>query len=240
MNNNGGPPVEDPDPNQGLAPEIADVIRRFVSTELTAILNEHLPVLIRNEVRTALPQIEQAIRAGGTPAQSPSPEQNAASPQSSNPLGALLNDPTTVMDLVERGLDKYFQFQQTRAMLNIDNNPIAMAQYIQGKWPMVMNMFAPNPWGDGFQQMMANSYDFGGKIAWDHARKVLKYSRDLEDKGADGTPIAGLPSGSGGLPGSSVKPPEQQPPSTGTPTTGTFTKYGQEEIDLMLLESLNR
>lgn len=228
MTSNGAAPPEDQEPRpSGLSSEVADMIRQLINEQLSAALPQH----VRQEVRAALPEIQQifqsAVQAGQTaePAQEPEPTQ---ADNRSLLLNKLLQDP---LGLIDRAFERYFEFKRNQATLNIDTNPIASAQYLQAKFPMVMNMFAPNPWGDGFQQMMANSFDFGGKMAWDQARRVIKYSKDLNDVPPAGIPTASPPSNSSGSPSVSGTPPQ---------TNGLFTKYAQQDIDSMLVESLSR
>jgi hypothetical protein len=73
-------------------------------------------------------------------------------------LSNLLAEPDKVISLVNGVIGTIIQAK-------VGSNPLAVLNHIAQTQPQLLSLYAPNPWGSGFQKMMADSYEMGMRVA---------------------------------------------------------------------------
>ena len=205
-----------PEPEgDALSPEVEAVFRRFIDAEIGGILRDALPGIVRSEIQILKADLQAGLeqRAQAQATQQAQPE-GAEQPQSAAlEAGDFWHKIDVLSDVADRVFDKYIAFRQTNAALDMDTNPIGVAQRLQEKWPTVMAMHAPNPYGEGFQTIMTQLTLNGVRIG-------------LAAKGGVGQPAPLAPDGS-------VNP-SQSP--TGAPSApSTAPPNGQPSVPVVTL-----
>lgn len=199
-----------PEPSQQ---EAMDQVRRMIRQEVGAAL----PVALEQLAQRGLIQLPGAASTSVATSQ---PTSSLRDPV--NTIKALLLDPA----LWDGALKLLTGFAQLKA---INSNPLLQLQTIQQQYPQLLSLFAPNPWGPGFQGMMSNSYLLGAKSMLTALGPMLK--QDASKKGLDAISRELFPSEPAASPGTGL-PPSAVPQTESVTVSLQHLDHGQ--FDLLL------
>lgn len=240
------PPEDDAEQPSGFTPEAESMFAAFIRREVGALLQSELPAIVKNEINAAMPRLVEAVKEGMSAAPQTQPqtstEQVPVSSVNGNGMSSLLN-PETLMDLADKAIDRYFQFKQQSVLGDINANPLGYLNVIAQNQPQLMSLYAPNPWGDEFQRMMASSYAMGmkTKVGGEASKKAV------EEAAKNGTPIELWPNPNPGSSNGVNEAAPSQPgpitpqapsPST-TPESVAVTQLSIAERDALAMASIS-
>ena len=151
--NQAQPAPRTPSTSPQLSPEVEAVLTALIDQRLNAVLAQAIPQIAEG----VMSQLSQGAQSQQNGVQQAAPQQNSF-------FGNLLSNPETLFNIIDKGLDKWLAFKQVSAQTNIDVNPLATLGYIQQKYPLLLSLHAPNPLGEGFQQIFTGAFLKGMQV----------------------------------------------------------------------------